>query len=855
MKTILLIFNLLPVLLFAQLDNSQQNIEHLKGVEFIRPGQFSQIPSYVRFEKNRLVNIANLKSWMINNFELEENIGFQLIRTEPDNLGHIHYRYQQTYHGTPIESAIWIVHTKDSKVYSMNGMIYSQISASVSTNITFDTALEKAKEFVGAEIYKWDLIGEEEHLKWESGNPEATYLPKEEMVFVTATNSFSPRDYRLAYKINIYAHEPLSRAHIYVDANSGKILRENKIIHHVDEPGTGHSVFSGEQEVIADSFEGAYRLRDGSRGDGVRTFDMNEGTDYGSAVDFIDADNDWNNVNPQKDEYAIDAHWGSEMTYDYFNLVHGRNSIDNAGFQLNSYVHYSVSFANAFWDGERMTYGDGDGADFIHPLVAIDVAAHEISHGLTTFTADLIYSGESGGLNESFSDIFGSTVERYARPDEWSWLIGEDLGFPIRSMSNPNDFDDPDTYLGDFWTDGADVHILSGVQNHWYYLLTDGGTGTNDIGDAFDVTGLGLEASAAIAFRNLTVYLTPSSDYAEARFYAIQSAVDLYGGCTFEVEQTTNAWYAVGVGIQYSPEVIASFSPSSDEGCEVPFTVTFSNTSLNGVDYVWDFGDGSTSTETSPTHTYTTEGTFDVSLSADGGDCGEHDTLYTDAILIDTDLNCPVILPPTGTASTQTACEGVIFDSGGAADGYGDSESSQVTISPDGAATVELTFVTFDVEFSPGCIYDYLTIYDGPDDSSPVIGVYCNADTPPASIISTGPSITIAFVSDFVESFAGFEIEWTCNEEVDDTGLNEKTENIISIYPNPTNGELIIKTNNLTNGSIEITDLLGRTLIQLPIQENLTHYNFAKYNATGIYMVKIRDNQGNLLKVEKVILN
>ena len=248
-------------------------------------------------------------------------------------------------------------------------------------------------------------------------------------------------------------------------------MRNNEIIHHVDEPGTAHTAYSGEHEIIADSFEGEYRLRDGTRGDGVRTFDMNTGTSYAGSEDFIDDDNDWNNVNPELDEYATDAHWGAEMTYDYFLEEHGRNSIDNTGFQLNSYVHFGVDFFNAFWDGSRMTYGDGNGGS-ITPLTSIDIAGHEVTHGLTTFSAGLIYYAESGALNESFSDIFGTAIERFARPDDHNWLIGEDIGTHFRSMSNPNSKSDPDTYFGDFWADlgGGDsggVHTNSGVQNFW----------------------------------------------------------------------------------------------------------------------------------------------------------------------------------------------------------------------------------------------------------------------------------------------------------------------------------------------------------------------------------------------------
>ena len=832
---------------------------HLRGTNQVRESQFSQLPSFVKFNKDAQPDLESLKQWMASNFKFNPNVGFQLLRQEPDQLGHIHYRYQQTFNGTPVEDAIWIVHTNAGKVYSMNGLIYENLLVGNTPSLSATEALEKAKAFVGADVYKWELAGEEQHLKWETGNNEATYMPEGELVFAGKNGDFSTRSVTLAYKFNIYAHQPLYRAEVYVDATTGEIIRENKLIHHVDEPGTAHTAYSGEQEIVADSFDGGYRLRDHSRGDGVRTFDMNEGMDYGSSVDFLDDDNTWDNVTPDLDEYATDAHWGAEVTYDYYFDVHGRNSLDNDGFQLNSYVHYSTSFVNAFWDGSRMTYGDGDGGTY-SPLTTLDIAGHEVTHGLTNFTANLVYADESGALNESFSDIFGNAIERFARPDDWDWLMGTEIGEAFRSMSNPNEYGHPDTYFGDMWAplggpDNGGVHSNSGVQNFWFYLLTEGGTGTNDNGDDYEVEALGIEAASAIAFRNLTVYLTPSSQFADARFYAIQSAVDLYGGCTNEVEQTTNAWYAVGVGDLYTTEVIANFIPSDTEGCEVPFTVTFSNTSVNGVDFTWNFGDGGTSTETSPTHTYTEEGTFDVTLTVDGGDCGEDDTVMVGAIVVDSDLDCPVILPTSGTAPVQNSCEGTLFDSGGADGEYANGENNQITIAPDGAATVTLEFVVFDIEDGgPTCIYDYLRVYDGASTGDPEIGTFCNG-SPPETITSTGSAITLQFVSDGLVTEGGFEINWSCTTEIDDTGIGESGSEIIQIFPNPTHGKLTINTHDLTAGTIEINNLLGQQLITLPITKSLTEYDFSSYNTKGIYLVHIKDSKGNLLKVEKVVVH
>lgn len=764
--------------IFTGADASSQ----YRNAEVVRESNYSTLPSFIKFRKSDQFDIDKLNAWMKSNFKFDPNIDFVEVRKDVDNLGHVHYRYQQTYYGQPVEDAIWIAHTNHDKVYSLNGLIYDKFAATSAPSLDEATALTKALEHVNASVYKWELPNEEKHLKWETRNPLATYMPHGDIVFVSKGMDFNADDYRLAYKFNIYAHAPVSRADIYVDAITGEILRENSILCHADEEGIAHTGHSGEREIIADSFDGEYRLRDGSRGDGVRTFDLNEGTSYGDAVDFIDDDNEWDNVNPQQDEYATDAHWGAEMTYDYYLDNHGRNSIDNAGFQLNSYVHYSTDFVNAFWDGSRMTYGDGSGA--VTPLTSVDIAAHEVTHGLTTFTAGLIYAAESGALNESFSDIFGASIEQFARPDDWNWLLGEDIGLTLRSLANPNSFSDPDTYFGDFWADldGGDsggVHTNSGVQNFWYYLLTEGGTGTNDNGDDYDVSAIGITDAGAIAFRNLTVYLTPSSNFSEARFYAIESAVDLFGVCTFEVEQTANAWYAVGVGDIYNPETEADFATPDTLGCALPFTVNFSNESSNAITYEWDFGDGETSTDENPTHVYTEPGVYTVTLFADGGDCGSDEAIFTDYITVNPDADCIVILPETGTASTQNGCDGTAYDSGGPDADYGAGEDAKLTISPFGALSVDLSFPVFDVEEGPGtsCDYDYVDVFDGPDEFSPLIDRYCNNNLP-TDITSSGPSITIVFHSDGGEEREGFEIEWSCNmpEDAPETDFTVNSE-------------------------------------------------------------------------------
>ncbi|MFK7924557.1 MAG: M4 family metallopeptidase, partial [Bacteroidia bacterium] len=448
--------------------------------------------------------------------------------------------------------------------------------------------------------------------------------------------------FRRAYKFDIYAHEPMSRSFTYVDANNGSVLWQHQRIHTADTVGVGVTGFYGVQSIITDQFADGFRLRESGRGNGISTYNLETRTNFGSAVDFTDEDNYWVHFNAERDEFARDAYWGTEMTYDYFSGIHNRNSIDNTGFELISYVHYGLNFGNAFWNGSSMTYGDGGGSGS-NPFTALDICGHEVSHGLTNFTANLIYRNESGALNESFSDIFGAAIERFARPLNSNWLIGEDLGFIIRNMADPNSEGDPDTYQGNQWEfgpfDNGGVHINSGVQNFWFYLLTEGGTGTNDLGNSYNVPSIGIDKAAKIAFRNLTTYLSPSSNYSDARFYAIQATIDLYGACSPEMEAVTRAWYAVGVGDAYTPPMaISDFRASSIEICNSPAEVTFRNTGQFATTYQWDFGDGNSSTDFEPTHAYQATGTYNVSLTV-SGNCG------TDTEVKSSYIN--VVTPPT----------------------------------------------------------------------------------------------------------------------------------------------------------------------------------------------------------------
>lgn len=731
--------------------------ELVEGAEHIWLKEANTIPAFIQFRIGQEPSEPFFFSYIRKKFQLPANYGFQLQSSEPDGLGWQHKRYQLTINGIPVTNGQFVTHLQAGRVVKFNGYLFTGLQFNTTPAINETDALQKALENIGAIRYKWQEASEEAFIKMESGDANATFYPKGELAIVQVGDN-SSTDFRLTWKFDVYAQEPMSRYYIYVDAESGTVVKKESRICNANTNGTAVTVYRGSRAIVADSYNGAYRLKETTRGLGVHTYNLQKSTNYGGAVEFTDADNVWNNVNANLDQYAGDAHWGAEMTYDFYQSM-GRNSIDNAGYALNLYVHYSTNYLNAFWDGTRMTFGDGSSG--YTPLTSLDITGHEISHGLDEKTANLTYQDESGALNESFSDIFGTAVEWYADSTVGNWLIGEDIGSAFRSMSNPNSTGDPDTYHGTNWytgtADNGGVHTNSNVQNHWYYRLSQGGSGTNDIGNAYNVTAIGRNKATKIAWRDMVYYLTSSADYADSRFYSIQAANDLYGACSQEAISTTNAWYAVGVGGPFVFGVDAQFTASPTSGCSVPFTVNFVNSSTNAGSYSWTFGDGGTSTATNPTHTYSSLGVYTVKLIADGGSCGVDSLVSTNLINLNAANPCVVIMKDTGTYTTQTACSGTVYDNGGPSANYTDNTNSVVTIAPTGATSVTLHFTQFAMENT----YDFLYVYDGPSTASTLLGSYTGT-TIPANITSSGGSITLRQSSDESVTAAGFAVTWSC---------------------------------------------------------------------------------------------
>ena len=533
MKQSLLLSISLFILTIAALAQKPSKIERSKADLF---------PTWIQFNEK---DAPAFKAGQLLLIDPQDKLSFtssaKLVTREKDQIGYEHHRMQQMFNNIPVEHATYIAHVKNGKLISQNGDWVKDFPKTLPTTASLSeaAALQKAMDFVGAKSYKWQDPAEEAFLKNEQNDPKASFKPVGQLVYYSGQQQVDGPSLKLAYKFDVYAAEPLSRKIIYVDAANGSVLGFNDLIHETNATGTAVTAYSGTQQITTDLYAGSYRLRETGRGNGIQTYNLKKKTAYNVAVDFTDADNSWNNVNSNKDQYATDAHWGAEKTYDFYKYYFNRNSIDGNGFALKSYVHYSTNYFNAFWDGSRMTYGDGSSTNGYLPLTSIDVCGHEITHGLTSKTSNLAYSNESGALNEAFSDIFGESIENYGRGTH-DWKLGQDFNYVIRDMKYPNNYSDPDTYNGLYWykgtADNGGVHTNSGVLNYWFYLLSDGGSGTNDNGFAFNVASIGISKAQEIAYRTLTTKLISTSNYASARTASIASASELYGSGSNEVK-------------------------------------------------------------------------------------------------------------------------------------------------------------------------------------------------------------------------------------------------------------------------------------------------------------------------------
>ncbi len=905
----------------------------------------------------------DFNSW----FNLDTNHSFALLSSKTDELNLTHNYYQQFYKGVQVEGAMLMLHAKNEIVYASNGQIAQFDKIEIVSNISSDNAVLIAKEHLKVT----DLI---------NTYPVETLIAK-----IPNGVSF---DFKYVHRVRIDSSNPFLMANVYIDANNGTILNtvslvtncmstdsekviekkpfmpfkydvsnsENVVL--ADTPATANTLYSGTQSIITDSYNGVYRLRDNTRN--IQTFDAtnaiglttagytnsndylnnsttwttypaltkftisnisqnwwysaigdtspdlyikvknasNEivyngrnsyinntfptvtinlyiplvsqpytveiwdydpvgGDDFGGSYTITSTSGNWtttgnsgnyvvNNNNP-----ALDVHWGIEKTYDFYLNVFNRNSFDGNGGLLKQYLNVPKTISstmpnNAYAMGipyNIMAYGFGDGIS-MNPVVGLDVAGHEFTHLVVNNNGNggLVYQGESGALNESFADIFGTSIEFYSgiNPD---WLIGEDVMVQepfLRSMSNPNATQNPDTYNGLHWTnpnniqfDNGGVHINSGVQNFWFYLLSQGGSGTNDLNNLYTVTGIGINKARQIAYRNLVTYLSPNATYMDSFYGSLQAAQELYGANSTEFNAVRQAWYAVGIGNDPN-----SFCSGTTSLTALSGTFTDGSGSSNygnNSNCKWVIAPAGATQITLNFTAFDTEATYDTVTVYDGPDdtypvlatwwgntlpptitttagigamCVKFTTDASDTFSGWSANYTTVMSTPACSGLTMLTTPAGTFSDGSSSNNYTNNQQCYWYIAPPCATSVTLSFNSFNTELN----YDGVVIYDSLTATTPIASY--SGTSIPASITSSTGAMLVVFISDFSTSLQGFSANYTSTGSSFCSGtttLNTSDYGVISDgsgtsdYCNNSNCSWLIQPPNATSITLNFT--------------------------------------------------
>jgi Zn-dependent metalloprotease len=515
---------------------------------------------------------------MQSRMNLSAEIDFKKLKSNVDKLGNTHTKYNQTYKNVEIFGAQMIVHSKNNFIYFINGKIANHISLETIPTITAEEAIAAAKNSLHYKNYIWENESLMKRIRLK--NKTANFYPKPELCIIDASNNGNPK---LCWQFILTSGNLQENYKVFIDCTNATIVKKIEQ-NNMDVSCSGPTRYNGIK-----TFKGSF---DATANGYVYFTDASYGPSISQEIETVTANYDptfstitdiYNTTTTFTDDTAANSvHWGMDKTYNFYSTTFNRNSFDDLGSPISNVVHVDIGYNNANWIGGLqgfgiMQYGDGDGINY-NQFVNIDITGHELSHGVTQYSAALIYEGESGALNESFSDIMGVGTEHFALGNLYNWKIGEGLqktGIShLRNLENPKNTqtgsEQPDTYMGSFWintvgctpdatNDNCGVHINSGVGNYWFYLIAMGDTGTNDKGFKYGFAGMGIDKALKIAYKMQTEYLTNTSEYADAVIGSKQAVTDLHGANSIELDIVKKAWCAVNLGSNCVPLSTSNF--------------------------------------------------------------------------------------------------------------------------------------------------------------------------------------------------------------------------------------------------------------------------------------------------------
>jgi bacillolysin len=506
------------------------------------------------------VSAGDLRTWdaQVDRMVRDGSLELRLDREDTLLEGRRHKRYMQTVNGIPIYGGD-IARQSDASglTVSIFGTLYEGVRIATEPKLSAEDAQALVTRDTSVELGP-------------ARRPQLVILPREDGSFT------------LVYLVRIATADDITL--YFLNAETGQIVEQRSDAHRqASAVGLGNGVLGDRKKVSAAAQGGSFVESDKLRPPVIETYDMrgnlsrtlsflNDVIALNTSDFATDADNDWT------DGANVDAHTYAGYTYDYYFKRFGRRGLDNANIRIRSLTHpvnrqdvftqpssvIGAFYVNAFYAGDGvMVYGEGlppgvtlarQSWNFV--AGALDVVGHELTHGVTDFSSQLIYRGESGALNEAFSDIMGTAIEFFFQPAgsgqrQADYLIGEDVVTPggIRSMENPGAFGDPDHYSRRFTgpEDNGGVHINSGIANQAYYLSIQGGTNRTS---GVSVQGIGQanrEQMEKVFYRAFTQLMPSNATFSVARAVTIQAARDLYPGNSAVENAVTQAWTAVGV--------------------------------------------------------------------------------------------------------------------------------------------------------------------------------------------------------------------------------------------------------------------------------------------------------------------
>ncbi len=543
LKSKALLFSIFYFSLFYPISSKGQsyNHAHMKQVGNSEK-QYSLLPFSLEPNEKYKGSIESLGNYINQKFGLNNEYSFQLINKKQDNIGYTHYNFKQYYRHYEVIGAIYSIHIKGDIITYINGIGYRDLAINGDKFIEYDAAKIKVNE----EMAKKDFT----RLLYFDESSSRTLKPSSPKIFCADDVA------AFVWEIDVQEEKNGDEYKIYIDAKNGSNKYFEKTSDHCVST-TVNTTWSGTATIHTTFAGNEYQLRDEcpTHAGKLRTSLFVSGSTAGTV--FTDADNVWDAANQKA---AVTTQYNGRRTLDYFQSVFSRNSWDNNNGKVNYRIQSGFNGA-AFYpsttgslDEATLSIGTVEAleASDLNDYSTLDIIGHEFTHAIELNEGMTNSSIQGKALKESFSDIFGNAVQAHYT-GTLDWLLGEERGQPVRDMQNPNNPNvrdpGPDTFRGLLWSE-VDEHVSAGVNNFWFYLLTNGGTGVNDNNYAYAVNGIGHAKALQIVYRVLSFYNGPI-DYAAAKELSFRAARDLFPevNCYFsnEVLQVINAWDAVGV--------------------------------------------------------------------------------------------------------------------------------------------------------------------------------------------------------------------------------------------------------------------------------------------------------------------